>query len=80
LPFIIIDPVSPPPPASASPVKTSPENGDDSENVLCKFRLGGGWKVTCLHGHPSAMDLKYMLEQIECEAAKTVSVGNTHDS
>jgi len=61
-------------------MKTSPENGDDSENVLCKFRLGGGWKVTCLHGHAGAVDTEYMLEQIECEAAKAVTVGNTHDS
>jgi hypothetical protein len=61
-------------------VETSPENGDDSENVLCKFRLGGGWKVTCLHVDLGAMLEEYIFEQIECEAAKAVSVGNTHES
>jgi hypothetical protein len=61
-------------------METSPKNGDDSENVLCKFRLGGGWKVTCFHVDLGAVLEEYILEQIECEAAKTVSVGNTHES
>jgi hypothetical protein len=47
-------------------VETSAENGDDSENVLCKFRLGGGWKVTCLHVDLGAVLEEYILEQIEC--------------
>jgi hypothetical protein len=68
----------PAPPCAAG--KTSAENGDDSENVLCKLRLGGGWKVTCLHVDLCAMLEEYILEQIECEAAKAVSVGNTHES
>ena len=61
-------------------METSAENGDDSENVLCKFRLGGGWKVTCLHVDLGSVLDEYILEQIECEAAKAISVGNTHES
>jgi hypothetical protein len=61
-------------------VETSAENGDDRDNVLCKFRLSGGWNVTCLHVDLDAMLEEYKLEQIECEAAKAVSVGNTHES
>ena len=60
-------------------MKTSPENGDDSENVLCKLTVGGGRKVSCLHAQLGAVCVEYVLEQIECEAAKAVSVGNTHD-
>ena len=70
----------PAPPCTAGTVETSPKNSDDSENDLCKFRLGGGWKVTCFHVDLGAVLEEYKLEQIKCEAAKTVSVGNTHES
>ena len=70
----------PAPPCTAGTMKTSPKNGDDRENILCKFRLGGGWKVTCFHVDLGAVLEEYIFEQIECEAAKTVSVGNTHES
>jgi hypothetical protein len=61
-------------------METSPKNGDDSENILCKVTLGGGWQVTCFHDNVGSVLVEYVLEQIECKAAKTVSVGNTHES
>ena len=61
-------------------VEARAKNGDDSENVLGKLRVGGGRQVTCLHVDRGAVLTEYVLEQIECEAAKAVSVGNAHVS
>ena len=66
--------------ATAAPaVETCPENGNDRDEVLGKFVLGGVC-VVCFHDDFCAVRFENRLEEIVCKAAKSVFVGNTHAS
>ena len=69
-----------PPSAAALAVQASPENGEDSEDVVGKLALGGGVLVVLVHDDRRAVVLAYALDKVVCEAAQAVSVGNMHES
>lgn len=65
--------------AASLAVHACAKNGDDREHVLGKLALGGQ-RLVCFHCDRCTMMLEYSLEEIVCEAAKSVSVGNMHVS
>ena len=66
--------------AASLAVETSAKNGDDGKQVLCELLLGGGMFILCVHNDRRTMRRENVLDEIVCEAAKSVFVGNMHVS
>lgn len=66
---------------AALAVEASAKNGDDGKHVLGELELGGGGggvAVVCVHDDFRTVPAENVLEEIECEPAEPVFVGNVH--
>ena len=63
----------------AGPVKACAKDRDDREHVVGELSLRGV-SVVCIHDDFCAVSFEKPFDEIECEAAQSVSVGNAHDS
>ena len=65
---------------AAFPVEASPKNSDDGKYVFGKLVLGGdgGVDIVCFHDDFCTTSLENVLDEIECEPAEPVSIGNVH--
>lgn len=70
--------------SAALAVEASAKNGDDGKDVLGELELGGGGgggvTVVCVHDDLRTVPAENVLEEIECEPAEPVFVGNVHRS
>ena len=65
---------------AALPVEASPKNSDDCKHVFGELMLGrgGGAEIVCFHDDFCTTVLENALDEIECEPAEPVSIGNVH--